>query len=107
MRRAAKIDANHNDVVKALRSIGATVHSLAREGGGCPDLLVGYRGTTLLMEVKDGSRPPSERRLNPDQEKWIEAWRGGAVWLITSVQEAIDAATLTAGIKIEVKTEEA
>ena len=48
MRRAAKIDSNHAEIVAALRGIGAYVMSLASVGGGCPDLLVGFRGHTFL-----------------------------------------------------------
>ncbi|HJP47915.1 hypothetical protein [Acinetobacter venetianus] len=44
MRRAAKIDANQTEIVKALRKFGASVQSLASTGKGCPDLLVGFRG---------------------------------------------------------------
>lgn len=91
MRRAAKIDANHGEVVEALRSAGCSVQSLAAIGKGCPDLLVGYHGMWLLFEVKDGSKPPSARKLTPDQEEWIKASRGGPVWLITSIPEALDA----------------
>jgi len=94
MRRAAKVDTNHAEVVKALRAIGCTVQSLAAIGKGCPDLLVGYRGKTLLMEVKDGTRPPSEKRTTEDQDKWHGAWNGGALWLVYSAQDAIDAVTL-------------
>ena len=91
MRRAAKIDANQQDIVSALRQAGASVQSLAAQSHGCPDLLVGFKGMTLLMECKDGTKPPSKRKLTPDQEEWIKAWRGGAVWLITSIPEALDA----------------
>lgn len=89
MRRAAKVDSNHGDVVEALRAAGASVQSLAAIGKGCPDLLVGYRGMWLLFEVKDGTRSPSRRKLTPDQEEWIKASKGGAVWLITSIPDAM------------------
>ena len=82
MRRAAKIDANQTAVVQALRQLGATVQSLAAIGDGCPDLLVGYRGQTLLLEVKDGSKPPSARRLTPDQLAWHGKWQGGALAVV-------------------------
>jgi Holliday junction resolvase len=71
--RAAKIDANQEAVVTALRSAGATVQSLAGVGKGVPDLLVGFKGQTLLMEVKDGFKAPSARLLTEDQTK--VAWR--------------------------------
>jgi len=89
MRRAAKVDANQTEIVAALRSLGATVQSLATVGHGCPDLLVGFRGQTLLMEVKDGKKPPSERKLNDDQLRWHGAWRGGPLAVIDSVDAAL------------------
>ena len=91
MRHNAKVDRNHAEVVAALRKCSASVHSLAREGSGMPDLLVGFAGQTLLMEVKDGRLPPSARRLTPDQERWHAEWRGGPVYIITDVSEALAA----------------
>ncbi len=75
-RRAAKVDANQAQVVTGFRSAGATVQSLANIGQGCPDLLVGYRGRNYLIEVKDGSKPPSARTLTDDQQEWTQNWRG-------------------------------
>jgi hypothetical protein len=56
VRRAAKVDANQREVVAALRGAGASVQLLHAVGEGCPDLLVGYKGLTMLLEVKDGSK---------------------------------------------------
>lgn len=89
MRRAAKIDRTQPEIVAALRSAGASVQSLATVGAGTPDLLVGWRGMTLLVECKDGRLPPSARRLTPDQEAWHAAWNGRPVWVITSAAEAL------------------
>jgi Holliday junction resolvase len=89
MRRAAKIDANQVEIVTALRKAGATVQSLAAIGAGCPDLLVGYKGVNYLMEVKDGSKPPSGRKLTPDQVEWLGKWKGAAV-TVTTLDEAIE-----------------
>ena len=87
--RAAKIDANHEQVVTALRAAGATVQSLAGVGKGVPDLLVGYQGQTLLMEVKDGLKPPSKRALNEDQLRWHGSWNGGALAVVDSPDAAL------------------
>jgi Holliday junction resolvase len=89
MRRAAKTDANQDQVVEALRAAGATVQSLAAVGQGVPDLLVGFQGKTLLMEVKDGRKPPSARRLTEDQLKWHGAWRGGPVCIVDGPDSAL------------------
>ena len=89
MRRSAKIDANQNDIVNALRRAGATVQSLAANGQGVPDLLVGFQGQTFLFEVKDGAKPASARKLTPDQVEWHKAWRGGPLVVVESAEQAL------------------
>lgn len=69
---------------------GASVASLAPVGQGVPDLLVGWRGANLLMECKDGRRPPSDRQLTLPQQEWIAAWRG-AVHVVLSADDALRA----------------
>lgn len=93
MRRAAKVDANHAEVLQALRDIGCSVQPLHMVGQGCPDAAVGYRGQTVWLEIKDGKKPPSARKLTPDQVKWIDQWKGGRVWVVHSVEQAIQAVT--------------
>ncbi len=95
MRRAARVDENQGEIVQALRKCGATVQSLAATGQGVPDLLVGHRGRTVLLEVKDGLRPPSERQLTPDQIEWHVNWRGGPCMVVGSVGEALAAIGVT------------
>jgi hypothetical protein len=87
--RAAKIDANQEAVVTALRTAGATVQSLASVGKGVPDLLVGYKGQTLLMEIKDGFKAPSARLLTEDQLRWHHNWKGGALAVVDSPDAAL------------------
>jgi len=91
MRRAAKVDLNQVQIVLALRKAGATVEHLHQLGGGVPDLLVGWRGQNLLMEIKDGRLPPSARKLTPDEQEWHDAWTGTPVYLITCIGDALDA----------------
>ena len=87
-RTAARIDENQPEIVKALRQVGCTVQSLAGVGNGCPDLLVGFRGQNMLMEVKDGDKKPSARKLTDDQEEWHNDWFG-SVFVVESVPEAM------------------
>jgi Holliday junction resolvase len=75
-RRAAKVDANHAQVVSALQAAGAKVLSLAAVGDGVPDLLVGFRATLLLIEVKDGDKSPSRRGLTEKQKTFHAEWAG-------------------------------
>jgi hypothetical protein len=88
--RAAKVDANQKEIVEALRSIGATVQHLHGVAQGCPDLLVGRGKVNYLLEIKDGSKPPSARKLTPDQVVWHSIWQGTAV-VVSSIDEAIAA----------------
>ena len=99
-RRAAKVDANQKIVVKALRSAGATVQHLHAVGAGCPDLLVGFRGINYLIEVKDGKKPPSARKLTDDQVIWHRDWRGNA-HVVKSVTEALAVLGLMPTVEIE------
>jgi len=62
---------------------------LAGVGKGVPDLLVGFQGKTLLMEIKDGRKTPSERRLSEDQVRWHGAWRGGPLAIVDGVDAAL------------------
>lgn len=87
MRRAANLDSNHRDIVLALRQIGATVQSLASCGGGVPDLLVGYHGVNVTLEVKDGNKPPSARTLTQAEQDWHATW-GGQVAIVYNPDQA-------------------
>lgn len=89
MRKAARTDANQTEVVEAIRAIGATVHSLAAIGNGCPDLLVGYNGRTVLMEVKDGRKPLSEIKLTPAQVQWHKKWTGSTLAIVYGAEGAV------------------
>jgi hypothetical protein len=90
VRRAARTDANHTAVVGAFRACGCEVESLAGLGKGVPDLLIYHRSTKrlILVEVKDGRRPPSERQLSPEQIEWHERW---PVHVITSAEQVTEA----------------
>lgn len=91
MRRAAKIDANQTQVVIALRAAGAVVHSLASCGNGVPDLLVAFRGQTMLMEIKDGAKVKSKQALTPAQVGFHRAWVGGPLSIVDSPEAALRA----------------
>ena len=86
--RAAKIDANQPAVVKAFRDAGASVTLLHRVGEGCPDAVVGWRGVNLLVEIKDGDKPPSAQKLTPAQQDWHRDWRGQCC-VVNSPQAAL------------------
>lgn len=86
MAYAKKVDKNQADVVKALRDYGADVFLLHMVGGGIPDLLVCFEEQTILMEVKDGG----EKKLTPQQITLFANWKGGHLYRVNSVQEALE-----------------
>jgi len=88
MRRAARVDANQREIVAALRQAGVSVQPLHTVGKGCPDLLCGVWGTNLLIEIKDGQKVPSARKLTPDEAAWHQSWRG-QVAIVESVDDAL------------------
>lgn len=83
MRRAAKVDENHAEIVRALRKAGCSVLSLAAIGRGAPDLLLGHKGRNVLVEVK---RPKG--KLNDQQQAFRDAWQGD-LCVVRSVDEAL------------------
>jgi KaiC/GvpD/RAD55 family RecA-like ATPase len=87
MRRAPRTDANHQAVTRALRDAGVLVRSLAGVGEGVPDLLCGYRGTLVLLELKDSDKPPSARRLTAAESEFVRTWP--RTYVVTSAAEAL------------------
>jgi hypothetical protein len=93
VRYAAKVDANQAEIVAALRDLGASVTPLHAVGKGVPDLLVGFRRQTWLIEVKDGGKAPSDRTLTDHQKEWHASWRGGPVAIVEDVGAALAVVT--------------
>jgi hypothetical protein len=87
MRRAARRDNGEQDIIKAMRAEGAFVKAINDEGAF--DLLCCYNGRTLLLEIKDGSKPPSARRLTSAEQKFHDEWPGNNLYIVNSVDEAL------------------
>jgi hypothetical protein len=93
MRRAAKVDANQGAIVKALRDAGCWVLDLSGVGNGCPDLLVHgpvSPWSLHLLEIKDGAKVPSARKLTPDQIRF-HAGCNAPLSVVKNVDEALAA----------------
>lgn len=91
MRRAAKVDANQEQVVSALRFAGVKVLSLAAMGKGVPDLLCYFHGRLVMLEVKDGDKAPSARKLTEDQQAFHKEWANAPLYVVESPWEALKA----------------
>ena len=87
-RRAAKVDANQPDIVKTIRDMGASVAITSSAHDGFPDICVGYGGVTVLVEIKDGSKELSRRKLTKDQVKFHGSFKG-AITVIETFSQAV------------------
>ena len=85
MTYAKRVDLNHQEVVKTLRLLGATVFDASRMGQGFPDLVVGYNHQTVLVEIKSGE----QKKFTQAQLKFMADWKGSAVVRINDVDGAI------------------
>ena len=89
MRARPRKDANHTDIVGTFRACHCSVLDTASLGNGAPDLVVALNSkTTILIEIKDGTKPPSQRKLTDDEIKFKNNWKGG-YRIVTSVDDVI------------------
>jgi len=89
-RRARRTDDNQQDVIDALRKAGWHVHVTSHAGDGFVDAVAAKGGRVALIEIKDGRKPPSARKLTEDEAKVHAAFaaKGVTVQVIESVEDA-------------------
>lgn len=75
--RVKRADANQSELVSQIRKIpGVTVKHTHVVGEGFVDVVIGYKKTNYLCEIKDPNKPPSKRRLTEDEERFHKDWTG-------------------------------
>ena len=87
-----RTDANHSQVMDLYRQMGCSVRSTHTLAHGFPDVCVGHAGGTALVEIKDGSKPPSKRRLTPDEQKFADEWLGSPVRIVMTAADVVEQA---------------
>lgn len=87
MRRVGKVDANQAAIVQRLRQCAVKVEILSDVGKGCPDILCGFRGVNVLLELKNGDKTASRQKLTADQVAWHQSWPG-QVDVVSTFEEA-------------------
>jgi len=88
---ARRTDNTHAPIREALRQVGATVLDTHTLGEGFPDLVVGYRHRTFLIECKT-IRPTREGGSHGEsdlQRQLREGWRGADWLVVTSEHDAL------------------
>lgn len=83
-----KKDHNHKIICEYLQKSGCFVRDLSSAGFGVPDLLVWNKSEWILVEIKNPKTSYGKRGLNPIQRKWAENWKGGKVYILSSIEEA-------------------
>lgn len=100
-RYACKRDDNHAPIRDALRALGVVVVDTGSAGGGLPDLVCLHvtakdpvTGSALvrLLEVKDGDKSPSRRKLTKAQIEFTK-------WIPVIVVKDLDEAKKAVGVK--------
>lgn len=96
MKRAAKVDANQPEIVKALQMVGAHVEILSQVKN-LFDILVGFRGQLHIMEVKNPKYLPKEydrdrleKSLSDGERKCMKKFLAVGVpyHIVTNINEA-------------------
>lgn len=87
-RRAAKVDANQAAIVKVLCQLGVSVEDTSGAHKGFTDIVAGYKGVTVLVEIKNSENHPCKRKLTTEQIKVHERFKG-AITVIETVEQAI------------------
>lgn len=85
MTYAKRVDLNHAEIVKTLRSQGASVFDASGIGRGFPDLVCGINNKTVLIEIKSSEN----KKFTQAQLKFMNDWSGSAVVRINDVEGAI------------------
>lgn len=85
--RMSRIDENQKQIVRFLRDMGVSVSVTSATGRGFPDLVCGYKGKNILLELKDGKKPISAQSLTPEQHIWHYDWKG-QVAVVNSAEAA-------------------
>ena len=76
--RRGKPDANHQEITRFFESHGCSVLDIKSIINSC-DIFVAKNGRTVAVEIKDGNKPPSQRRLTEGEiifrDTWLGEWR--------------------------------
>ena len=83
--RGQRVDKNQAEIVTALRAVGALVILTYRQGDGCPDAFVWFRGKWTAHELKSPTG-----RLTTGQQILQTQWPG-TVYVSRSIDEALAA----------------
>lgn len=89
IRKRAKRDANHNEIVRILESLGATFLDTSGIGGAL-DGTVGYAGIDQRIEIKNPNVDSTHRKLTADEEREFSEWKGRPPVVVETQDDAVE-----------------
>lgn len=85
-RRAARVDANQPEIVDAFRRMGCSVLIISQLKNCC-DAFIAKGGVTVAVEIKDGTKPLSARKLSAGEREFRDSWKGQYA-VVESIEDA-------------------
>ena len=73
--RSSRVDANHAVLRGLFINSGLGVCDVSQSPCGV-DLFVSFAGVTVAVEIKDGSKPVSARKLTDVEVRFKDQWKG-------------------------------
>lgn len=89
--QSQRVDANQDQIVSVLEAVGASVVPIGRP----VDLLVGFRGMTFLLEVKNPDSSYGKKGANKAQQEFTKLWQGHPPAIVSTPLEALRAIRAT------------
>lgn len=83
-----RTDKNQKQIEKVLKQLGASVKSTSQLGNGFPDLIIGYKGKTYLVEIKGENS--YGKTLRESQIKFKNSWKGSPIIILRTTNDAIE-----------------
>ena len=81
-----RVDSNQAELIKHFKSWGCSVLNISSLKNCC-DAFISLHGRTIAVEIKDGAKPKSARKLTEGEQKFKEEWQGA--WrLCESIKDA-------------------
>ena len=86
----SRVDKNQADIVACFRKLGWYVKHVHDVKAMC-DIMILKHGRVVAVEIKDGRKPPSKRKLSPGEEQFRDAWviNGGEWWLVETLDDVL------------------
>lgn len=89
--RARRVDDNHSEIINHARSLGFFVWDTHTLPNSCDCVMI-RNGKTFFVEIKDGEKTASKKKLTPGEAKFKEdvSKYGGAHLVVENKQQITD-----------------